>query len=363
MNRIIYKDKIYNYINYYHDGVDSFGDKFPKPVKSNKKINKSKKSHVINNLKILQKMSKYKKAKKSYPCKICGKKNIMNGIFTFKKNVWQDSLIHYFEEHSVSLQNTFMQYASTLHRTGVSKYKYDGTHHIILTRNQLNILDALLFSGGDKNIYEIKHNFYFSEHFGLLDFNKKKLKTILIDANTTRIDAQDNTILLPTIVRDDIDDYEYIFHTHPLENGIPGGRAKDGILYEFPSVSDINHFIALTFTGIVNGSIVNTAEGLYIIKKRYFSKPLKILDPTEEENLNELIDKEQYKAIKKYGTNSDTNKFYNVIAKDTKFTQNINNKLKKYNIYVTYYNRIKNKRNKWVLPDIKLKVDVFEEKK
>lgn len=362
MNRIIYKEKIYNYINYYNNGTDSFGKKFPKPIESIQKINKSKKLHIINNLKILQKMSKYKKAKKSSSCKICGKKNIMNGIYTFKKNVWQDSLIHYFEEHNVKIPKKFIEYTTTLNRTGVSKYKYDGTHNIILTRNQLNILDALLFSGGDKNIYEIKHNFYFSEHFGLLDFNKKKLKTILIDANTRRIDAQDNTILLPTIVRDDIDDYEYIFHTHPPENGIPGGRAKDGILYEFPSVSDINHFIALTFTGIVNGSIVNTAEGLYIIKKKDISKPLKLLTNSQEDYLNEVIDNEQFKAIKKYGINFDSNKFYGIIAKNKNFTNNINNKLKKYNIYVYYYNRIKNKRNKWVLPDIKLKVDVYEEK-
>lgn len=363
MNRIIHKGKIYNYINYFHDGVDSFGDKFPKikKTKTKRQISKKEQEYIVNNLSLLQKMSSYKKAKHSEACKICGKKNIMNGIYTFKKNVWQDSLIHYVKEHGIKISSAnFKNYLKSLPSRGVAKYKYEGSHYIKLTRNQLNVLDALLYSGGDKNIYEIKHNFYFSEHFGLLDFNTKRLKTILIDANTRRIDSQDNTILLPTVVRDDIDDYEYIFHTHPPENGIAGGRAKDGILYEFPSISDINHFIALTFTGVVSGSIVNTAEGLYIIQKLNQKKKLKFLNDKDEDFLNEVVDKEQLKAIKKYGTTFTESTFYNDIISNKTYINNFNKQLKKYNINILYYSRIKNNKNKWVLPEIKVKVEVFE---
>lgn len=362
MNRIIYKGKIYNYINYYHNGVDSFGEKFPILKKKTKRqISKTDKEYIVNNLLILQKMSKYKKAKYSESCKICGQKNILNGIYTFKKNVWQDSLIHYVKEHGINIiSENFKNYIKYLPNRGVVKYKNLGLHHITLTRNQLNILDALLYSGGNNKIYEINNNFYFSEHFGLLDFNTKKLNTILIDANTKRIDSQDNTILLPTDVRDDINDYEYIFHTHPPENGIVGGRAKDGILYEFPSISDINHFIGLTYTGVVTGSIVNTAEGLYIIKKLNKKKKLKFLNSNNENYLNEFIDKQQINAIKKFGTNFTESIFYNKIINDKTYINNINNKLKKYNIKILYYKRIKNKKNKWILPEIKLKVEIFE---
>ena len=36
--------------------------------------------------------------------------------------------------------------------------------------------------------------------------------------------------------------YQYLFHTHP-PTPKPGGRAGEGIVYEFPSIGDILHFI------------------------------------------------------------------------------------------------------------------------
>ena len=121
-----------------------------------------------------------------------------------------------------------------------------------------NILDALLYHGSDKKLYQYKNKFYYSEHFGLFDFNKDKLESIVIDANTNRIDEGDDSILMPTSNRKDLKDFEYIFHTHPPEQNKPGGRAIDGILYEFPSISDLYHFIYYHNYGNINGSIVNT---------------------------------------------------------------------------------------------------------
>ena len=374
MNQILYNNKIYNYINYYSDGTDSFGKKFPNPVILKKK--RKSNNNFIKNLEILQKLSIHKISKNPEKCKICNKK-INTGIYIYKNNVWQDSLLHYYKNHNIKINKQFENFVEKkknkkdqrlltfkIKRQKVLKYQYEGKYNIKLSRNHLNILDALLYSGGNSNIYEINNSFYFSEHFGLLDFNKKKLKTILIDANTKRIDQDDNTILLPTANRPDIDDYEYIFHTHPPENGIPGGRRNDGILYEFPSVSDISHFISLTYTGIVNGSIVNTAEGLYIIKRicNCRNKTLKLLSNTEETNLNNLIDKQQNNALKKYGTKFTDEFFYKTIAKNKVYLKNINKFLKDLNITILFYNRIKNKKNKWVLPEITITVDVYEQK-
>ena len=62
-------------------------------------------------------------------------------------------------------------------------------------------------------------------------------------------------------------EYSFIFHTHPPEKGGPGSRAPYGILYEFPSSSDLLHFIEHYNNGITIGSLVMTPEGLYNIRK------------------------------------------------------------------------------------------------
>ena len=54
-----------------------------------------------------------------------------------------------------------------------------------------------------------------------------------------KLNREDEDILLP-IDLPDIKDYEYIFHTHS-PTPFPGSRAVDGVLYEFPSISDIYH--------------------------------------------------------------------------------------------------------------------------
>ena len=64
---------------------------------------------------------------------------------------------------------------------------------------------------------------------------------------------------------------DYIFHTHPKTPYI-GSRIKNGIIYEFPSISDIIHFVDHHNNGKLLGSLVITPEGLYIIHKYYFNR-------------------------------------------------------------------------------------------
>ena len=137
-----------------------------------------------------------------------------------------------------------------------------------ITRNQLLVLDALLYDGGGvtKKYLDSHKNVRYSEHAGLLDFDATKLERIVISGKTTREDKDDLDILLPHDLPD-LPDYEYIFHTHP-PTPHPGGRVNQGILYEFPSISDIFHFIEHYNEGHVQGSIIITAEGLYIIKSK-----------------------------------------------------------------------------------------------
>jgi hypothetical protein len=113
--------------------------------------------------------------------------------------------------------------------------------YLKLNRNQLLILDALLYDGSARKYIDSDNHLRYTEHMGVLDFKANKLQKIIISGETTREDEDDIDILLPKDLPN-IYEYEFMFHTHP-PTPKPGDRAKDGILYEFPSVNDIFHFI------------------------------------------------------------------------------------------------------------------------
>ena len=144
--------------------------------------------------------------------------NLENHVYNFNKYKYKKH--HYFKS------NMYRKYNKTYFK---------------LTYNQLLILDALYEDGSNEKKYIDKNNnLRYSEHFGLLGFNHKKLDKIIVSANTNREDSNDIEILLPTDLPE-IKEFEYMFHTHPA-TPYPGSRIKDGILYEFPSISDLYHF-------------------------------------------------------------------------------------------------------------------------
>ena len=222
-------------------------------------------------------------------------------------------------------------------------------------------MDALYEHGG-KKIYEDKNetgSFKFSEHSGLLDFNDFGLEKIVVSGKTTRVDKNDDEIYLPKNMADAID-YEYIFHTHPATPK-PGGRVSIGILYEFPSISDIFHFLDHFNLGITQGSIVITPEGLYNIRKNKFDmKKIKINEDKLFKEMVELYDDVQTDAVDRYGSNFNTYDFYSKIAQDTSFIERINNSLKKYNLHIDYYPRKKNKKGQWIIDTIYFPIHIVE---
>jgi len=236
-----------------------------------------------------------------------------------------------------------------------------------ITRNQLLILDALLYDGGmTKKYLDSHHNVRYSEHAGLLDFDSTKLERIVVSGKTTREDTDDVTILLPKDLPD-LPDYEYIFHTHP-PTPRPGGRAEtDGILYEFPSISDIFHYIENYNNGFIQGSIVVTAEGLYIIKSKVPVNK-KIIIPKNTRQLEKDLTYEQFKiqneAIMKYGTKFTNKTFFNKIAKDKKYINKFNQIIKKYlnnQIVIKFINRIYDKIiDQWIIKSLYLRLRSVE---
>ena len=229
-----------------------------------KKIDNVIESNLINNLEIIQKINRCHKLHKPIKCLICGEEHVDTCYFKVKNLYWLDGIGHYIQKHNIFPGSDFINFILNFVEKKSILFRNFGKHKFKLTSNQLNIFDALMEHGKKKNAYKKKNRFKYSEHAGMIDFNRKGLETILVDANTTRIDVGDSEIFLPNN-RKDVKDYEYIFHTHPPTPHI-GARISQGILYEFPSANDLNYFLYYTIHGSVQGSIINTPEGLYIIK-------------------------------------------------------------------------------------------------
>ena len=161
-------------------------------------------------------------------------------------------------------------------------------HYIKITKNQMMIMDAVMIDGGIEKYVGKDGSFNYSEHAGMLDFNKQ-LERISISAKTTREDKDDSGILFPDVNFAEIKDYEYIFHTHP-PSPHPGSRAKDGILYELPSPDDFLVFIDLFNRKLTQGSIIIAPEGVYVIRpKNVYAKKIKLDEDEFYEKINQTI--------------------------------------------------------------------------
>jgi hypothetical protein len=240
-------------------------------------------------------------------------------------------------------------------------FSIEKNQYIKIKRNQLLILDALLDDGGNK-IYKGKNKKYlFSEHFGMLDINKKGLDKLIISAKSERIDDDDDDIYFPVDVEEAFQ-YEFIFHTHPPTSGLT--RVAEGILYEFPSIHDIYHFTDLYNKGNTQGSIIVAPEGLYIICT---IDNKKVKHPKSEKVFNDMINqllKIQDKAIKEYGDNINADLYYNTIIQNKKYIKMYNemvNKLFSDKIKIKYIARKYDETiKKWYLPSFYISLNIIE---
>lgn len=378
---IIYKNNVtYRYESYWRkskndDTRDSEGKRFPWPKEGSKywtdKIQFVEK--LIKTEDYLLNKHKFKKGVyNNRDCLICGKKNITTGSFNLNNIIWEDGLNHYIEVHDVKPSPEFVEaifkfnpdskYFKRTIRYGSHLYTIENMQYLKLDRNQILILDALLEHGGysRKYIDTKRNNIYrYSEHSGLLDFNHFGLDRIIISGKTNRVDQGDEEIFLPKNMSDALD-YEYLFHTHP-PTPKPGGRANIGILYEFPSISDLFHFIDHFNDGQTQGSIVVASEGLYIIRKLIFDREkIKINEDHLYRDMMNAMRNAQQKAIKKYGTDFTTYEFYSKISQDRQYIDSLNDVLEKYELKIEYYPRERDESGKWFIDTIYLPVFVIE---
>jgi hypothetical protein len=247
------------------------------------------------------------------------------------------------------------------------KISNDLLNYYLLNTNGFHIIDGLYEEGSKKIYIENTKNIFtsnklrYSEHSGFIYFKDNKIDKIVI-LNNSRTDSNDPVIYLP---KNSVEAFNvnYIFHTHPKTPYI-GSR----MIYEFPSLSDILHFIDHYNDGILIGSIVIAPEGLYIIRPRNINSnrnKIKIDHNIFVNKLKDIYNDCFYNSIKKFDYLSLTkNKvdnyvkipddlFYTKIVNDFTFINYINNYLTKFNIFIDYYPRIKlGNTDNWVFPNI-----------
>ena len=339
--------------------LDSKGNIFPYPKQNN--TSWGDKDVLLERLEMLNKLLDYKNKYKSYgknkKCLICKEPDISTKKYIFKHTIWEDGLNHYIEKHNIEPSTQFKKFifqdvkfknidiskeqsrSNTNNKNMIlEKIKKNDREYVMIERNQMLILDALMIHGGyTKRYIDDTLNNRYSEHAGLLDFEGNSLSKILVSGKTKRVDEDDNEIFFP-MDTDDMLNYEYIFHTHP-PTPKPGGRAIDGVLYEFPSMGDIFHFIDHHNDGKIIGSLVVTAEGLYnirqhIIDVRIKSRKINVNDNEIYKQYNKTWYTLQHDAIKKYGANFTTETFYSKIAQDMDYISILNETLNKFNIHI-----------------------------
>jgi hypothetical protein len=246
------------------------------------------------------------------------------------------------------------------HKINTYIHNFNKKKYIKLGINQILILDALMKDGSNKK-YLDKHNKpKYSEHFGMIDYNKSGFDKLIISGKTIRTDKNDDEILLPGDVPEAYE-YEYMFHTHPPTPSA-GSRASEGVLYEFPSVNDLYHFAEHFNKGKTVGSIIIAPEGFYLIKS--FDVNKKINFPITNKVFNKLtkdLHDIQHKAITEYGTKFSLDTYYHKIIKDVKYLDMYNKCITKHwgkSIKIFYKPRIKDKHNDndWIIPGLYLPI-------
>lgn len=362
INETIIEGKIYNMIGIWKksksdNSVDSKGQPFLFPCEG---IFWTGKEQFIDRLMDIQqyinKKHKIKKKNNKTKCLLCDEM-LYQSIYTHQGYLWNNTLNHYVLTHNYEPPRVFIDKVfncdisikKNIIISGIISNKF-----LKLERNQLMILDALMKHGGYKKKYydtENKNIIRYSEHAGYLDIKNNSINNIIVSGNTSRVDRGDEEIFLPKNTEDSFN-YEYIFHTHP-PTPKPGGRAKFGILYEFPSMGDIFHFIDHYNDGKVIGSLIMTPEGLYNIRKKIQDK--KKIEINEQEfyvSMKKTFKKLQVESIEKYGDEFTTHTFYSVIAQDKTYIKKANDTLEKFQMTIDFFQREANSNGQWIVDTV-----------
>jgi hypothetical protein len=283
------------------------------------------------------------------------KKNTFN-LNNFK---WTTMLRHYVEKHKITPPKEFVDFVTNYQIITKNIVEINGTKaekYVIINKNQILIIDALLEHGGyTKKYFDLtgKKTIRYTEHAGYLALNNEltSLSKVIVYGNTTSVDKNDQEIFFPNEDPTSFN-FEYLFHTHP-PTPEPGMR----VIHEIPSIGDILHFIWHFNEGKTIGSLVLTSEGLYNVRKNDFTDTkIKVNEDKLYKNCLKVISNIHDYDFDKYSDDFDREYFYSVIAQDFNFINIYNDFLHKFNIHIDYFPRKKNKDNLWYIDDVYLPI-------
>jgi hypothetical protein len=407
LNIIISKNKKY----YYLEGFNiKKKDSFDKLIILNK--NESSKESLKDKKKFCKKIEQlqqniltretfYSKPKKNY----FDNKTIKK-IYSLHNFFWEDNLIHNILNNNIKISKLFKLFVKYYPISYYNPYNKKNKNWSIskkskiytITKNQMLVFDALMVVGGMSKKYTkddpqnnnkisslhdiMSNNSSFlkkySEHSGLIDFDKDDLRSYIINNDWKHqnilnqiTDKSDDSELFFPESREDAIDYEIIFHTHPETPYIGMRMKEDGVIYELPSVSDLKHFIYHYNKGITQGELVFAPEGIYLIRASFKDNKKNKLIFLNEDELEQKMWKLQDIYLKKYfkkylsfkSRNKKSHYFLSSIAQDrsfilkyNKYIENLNNDL-----YIDYYPKIFI-NNKWSYPSINLVINYVDKK-
>lgn len=291
---------------------------------------------------------------KLHYCPIC--KKSFKKIYHNDNLYIKEALIHSLTDHKSINDHLYRKICDfKLNNYPISWYNFD--------TNGINIIDGL-YDVGSTEIYIKTNNFYgktlYSEHAGFIYFKDGKLDRINV-LTGYRVDDGDPTIFLPKNAKETFN-VDYVFHTHPTTPFI-GSRMTHNIIYEFPSVSDILHFVEHHNNGKLLGSLIVAPEGIYIIRKNNFNEnKIKIDYSLFVSKLLKVYRKcyldsmDQYSYIKTKKIDGEIlipkKEFYGNISTNFEYIDRVNDFLMEYDIYIDYYPRSEIKKNIWTFKDI-----------
>lgn len=276
--------------------------------------------------------------------------------------IWPNNIKYYINKHNKYPSEYFVKIIMC---TQISK-KYIINPPIILDKNEINyffyihlhyntllILDALFFQGSYPR-YQKENKYIYSEHAGVISIKDRMIDNIIVSSKTNRIDINDDTIFLPSNSPDFMN-YNILFHTHP-NTMLYGGRLKEGILYEFPSVNDIFNFIKSHNNGNIQISIIISPEGTYVIRQIENKKNI-LMNIDVYNNLKDFVLELEKLAISDnihiINKISNPDIFHKYISQNYKYIILYNKFIEKQNLFIEYYPREK-KNNEWCLKQIDL---------
>jgi len=281
-----------------------------------------------------------------------------NNIYIYKIYIWPKNLYELIYKYNYKPSTSFIKFI--LKET---KEKY-----VKITKNNLLLCKSLLDIGGYKKMFSSigDEKYKNAELLGYITFKKDNkeyiVKDFIISNYQNHHNDKDPDIFLPTITDNKYFIQKYIFHTHP-PTPKPGGRAVNGIILELPSLADITAFINIYLKKKkLLGSLVFAPEGIYNISfcdinnTKFFNdynnkhKKQKILNYIQQ-SLKDF----HFNLYDKYESYFNLDKFYNIIAEDYDFIENLNKKLQKCNINIKYYPIQKDINDEWVYGTIYLK--------